>query len=115
MVKGGAGIGAGYAPAYASGRLLRLFPLSTLQEAFSSGSVVRLNAVLAMCRLAGWPTRSAYVYRVFGNGRRRRMRRNVIGVILAGFGIVLPASAQTVTVSPSTAYVHQGTFYQFAA
>jgi len=43
------------------------------------------------------------------------MRRNVIGVILAGFGIVLPASAQTVTVSPSTAYVHQGTFYQFAA
>jgi hypothetical protein len=43
------------------------------------------------------------------------MRRNGIGVILAGFGILLPAYAQTVTVSPATAYVHQGTFYQFTA
>ena len=43
------------------------------------------------------------------------MRRNGIGVILAGFGILLPAYAQTVTVSPATAYVHLGTFYQFAA
>src|ERR1700688_3728893 len=71
--------------------------------------------VLAMRRLPGWPTRSAYVYRALGNGRRRRMRRNIIGVILAGFGILLPAYAQTVTVSPTTAYVHLGTFYQFAA
>jgi len=43
------------------------------------------------------------------------MRRNTIGVILAGFGILLPTYAQTVTVSPTTAYVHLGTFYQFAA
>ena len=41
------------------------------------------------------------------------MRRNVIGVILAGFGILLPAYAQTVSVSPAT--VHLGTFYQFVA
>ena len=43
------------------------------------------------------------------------MRRNAIGVILAGVSMLLPAYAQTVTVSPSTAYVHLSTFYQFAA
>jgi uncharacterized protein (DUF1800 family) len=46
------------------------------------------------------------------------MRRSAIGVILAGFSILLPAYAQTtatVTVTPTAVSVHLGTFYQFAA
>ena len=43
------------------------------------------------------------------------MRRSTAGVILAGLGILVPAYAQTVTVSPTAMSVHLGTFYQFAA
>src|ERR1700681_4450452 len=43
------------------------------------------------------------------------MRRSAIGLILAGCGVLLPAYAQTVTVSPAAVSVHLGTFYQFAA
>jgi len=43
------------------------------------------------------------------------MRRNVIGVILAGFCILPPVYAQTVTVSPIAVSLHLGTFYQFKA
>jgi len=43
------------------------------------------------------------------------MRRSTAGVILAGLSIWAPAYAQTVTVSPTAASVHLGTFYQFAA
>ncbi len=43
------------------------------------------------------------------------MRRNVIGVILAGFCMFLPAYAQTVTVSLTAVSLHLGTFYQFTA
>ncbi len=43
------------------------------------------------------------------------MRKSAIGLILAACGAILPASAQTVTVSPTAVSVHLGTFYQFAA
>jgi uncharacterized protein (DUF1800 family) len=43
------------------------------------------------------------------------MRRSTAGVILAAVRILAPAYAQTVTVSPTAASVHLGTFYQFAA
>ena len=43
------------------------------------------------------------------------MRRSTAGVILAGFSILAPAYAQTVTVSPTAESVHLGTFFQFAA
>ncbi|HTM13986.1 MAG TPA: DUF1800 domain-containing protein [Bryobacteraceae bacterium] len=43
------------------------------------------------------------------------MRRSAISLIFAGCCVFLPASAQTVTVSPAAASVHLGTFYQFAA
>src|SRR5205807_799932 len=47
--------------------------------------------------------------------RRRGMRRSAIGLILAACGAILPAPAQTVTVSPAAVSVHLGTFYQFTA
>ncbi len=43
------------------------------------------------------------------------MRRSAAGVILAGLSMLVPAYAQTVTVSPTAVSVHLGTFYQFAA
>ena len=43
------------------------------------------------------------------------MGRSAIGLILAGYGVLLPAYAQTVTVSPAAVSVHLGTYYQFAA
>ena len=43
------------------------------------------------------------------------MRGITIGVILAGLSMLAPANAQTVTVSPTAASVHLGTFYQFSA
>ena len=43
------------------------------------------------------------------------MRSSAIGVILAGLVGFLPADAQTITVTPTVASVHLGTFHQFAA
>ena len=43
------------------------------------------------------------------------MRSSTIGLIVAACGVILPASAQTVTVSPTAVSVHLGTFYQFTA
>jgi uncharacterized protein (DUF1800 family) len=43
------------------------------------------------------------------------MPRNAVGVVWAAFSMLLPAYGQIVTVSPSAASVHVGTFYQFAA
>ena len=43
------------------------------------------------------------------------MRGSRVGVFLAGLGILAPAYAQTVTVSPTAVSVHLGTFYQFSA
>src|ERR1700690_3416839 len=43
------------------------------------------------------------------------MQRSAMVVILAGFGLFLPAYAQTVTVSATAVSVHLGTFYQFSS
>jgi len=43
------------------------------------------------------------------------MQRSTAWVVLAGLSILAPAYGQTITVSPTSAAVHVGTFYQFAA
>src|SRR5512143_3136076 len=43
------------------------------------------------------------------------MRGSAVGMILAGLSMLAPTYAQTVTVSPTAASVHLGTFYQFSA
>src|SRR5271154_4181155 len=87
---------------YASGKFAKTLSFVNLARAFSSGSVVRSDQ-----------TGDALDF--LRSGRRGRMRRNVIGVILAGFCILPPVHAQTVTVSPIAVSLHLGTFYQFKA